>query len=163
LGGGGRFVTTDIDNSKTTVFSPLLDIEIEIGGYGVGEGVFDRPAKAAILPDERLAVVETGNRRVQLFSAAGRYEKTIPAPGSARFVVPRSICADADGNIFVADAGAGAVFVFSGEGEYLLAIDSFGGKAISPSAVSAGWNNILYVADLGSRSILLYNLSYPEK
>jgi DNA-binding beta-propeller fold protein YncE len=162
-GGGGRLVTTDLRNNAVTVWTPLLDVELSWSAYGRGEGAFDRPAKAAILQGERIAVADLGNRRVQLFSPAGAYLQALSPPDSIPFNAPRYLCADMDGNLFVADTGSGAVYVFSPGGALLLRIDSYLGDAISPSAVAAGWNDDLYVADLASRSILVFRLFSPGK
>jgi hypothetical protein len=54
------------------------------------------------------------------------------------------------------------VVVFSAEGSYLFDIDSFSGSAIAPAAAARGWNGALYVADLKSRSILVYRLLSPR-
>lgn len=161
--GGGRIVTTDVENHTLTVWSPLLDLEFSLGEYGWMDGDFDRPMKAVVLSDGRLAVVEMGNRRLQLFSAAGRYEASWTAPDSISFRTPRYICIDRIGNIFVADATAGRVIVFSQDGEAVAAIDSFDGEPISPAACASDWNDYLYVADLHSRSVLVFHLRYfPE-
>jgi hypothetical protein len=45
----------------------------------------------------------------------------------------------------------------------MTAIDSFEGQAIKPSALALDWGNNLYVADLKSRSILVYRLIYPPR
>ncbi|MCK4236765.1 MAG: NHL repeat-containing protein, partial [Candidatus Krumholzibacteria bacterium] len=102
-GEGGRIATTDIENHTLTIWTPLLDIELTLGGYGWSEGRMDRPMKAAILPDDRIVVVESGNRRVQLFSPAGSFEKVLSLPEEMRFRSPRSISSDFMGFIFVAD------------------------------------------------------------
>ncbi len=160
---GGRIVTTDVENHTLSVWSPLLDLEFSLGEYGWMEGDFDRPMKAVVLPDGRLAVVETGNRRLQLFSAAGGYEASWTAPDSVSFRTPRYVCFDRAGNTFVADATAGRVIVFSRDGEAVAAIDSFDGEPISPAACACDWNDYLYVADLHSRSVLVFRLRYfPE-
>jgi DNA-binding beta-propeller fold protein YncE len=159
-GGGGRIVTTDIENHALTVWTPLLDVEFSLGEYGWMEGDFNRPMKAAMMPDERLAVVDAGNQRVQTFAAAGAYERSWTVPDSLSFRNPRYICIDENGNSFVADPAAGRIVVFSPDGVVLAAIDSFGGEPIIPAACEIDWNGRLYAADLDSRSVLVYRLHY---
>ncbi len=161
VGEGGRMCTTDMENHKVMVMTPLLDIELVLGEYGWAEGGFDRPMKASFLTDGRIAVVELGNRRVQVFTASGRYESTLQIPDERGFVSPRSIAADLAGHIFVSDADRGAVYVFGKGGRLVASLDSFGAQPISPAALAVGWDNDLYVADLRSRSILVYRLVYP--
>ncbi|MBU8921523.1 MAG: NHL repeat-containing protein [Bacteroidales bacterium] len=154
-GGGGRLLTTDMKNHGLTIWTPLLDIEFLWNEFGFMEGALDRPAKAVLLLDERIAVAETGNKRVQIFSPSGRYESILVLPDDTGFEKPRSICVGRDGNIHVADTDAGAVFIFSPDLSFLGKIDSFGGMKISPSAVAVGWNGGLYIADIRSGSILV--------
>ncbi len=162
-GGGGRFLTTDIENHGVAVWTSLLDIELFWKDFGWAEGSLDRPVKAAMLPDERIVVAELGNRRVQIFSPSGAYESVLTVPGGMDYVTPRSLCADYDGNIFVADTEGGAVYVFNREGLYIQKLDSFNNRKIAPSAVAVGWDDRLYVADIHSRTVLIFNLKYSGK
>jgi streptogramin lyase len=160
-GPGGRILVTDIAHHSVSGLTALLDLELTLGQFGSGPGTFNEPRKAVFLPDERIAVVESGNRRVQVFSPAGAFERVLPLPPAA-FALPRSICADAQGNIFVADAQRG-VIVYEGGDTSTFVIDSFAGNPIAPSALAIDWSNKLYVADLTSRSIHAYHLVYPGR
>lgn len=160
VGEGGRFLTTDIENHSMTVWTPLLDIELTTGEYGWTPGAFDSPRKAASLPDGRIAVVESGNRRLQILSPTGTYERIIAPPEETPFLSPRWVVSDGIGNIFVADTEAGTLFVFDPEGNLLERIDSHGGEGIVPTSAAIGWNDRLYVTDLKSKTVLVYRLHY---
>jgi len=160
VGEGGRFLTTDIEHHSLTVWTPLLEIEFTTGEYGWSRGAFDDPRKAASLPDGGIAVVESGNKRVQILSPTGNYLRIVEPPDEIPFVSPRWIESDGAGNIFVADAGAGALFVFDPGGELLDRIDSYGGEKIAPASAAIGWDDRLYVADLRSKSVLALRLHY---
>jgi len=161
-GAGGSFILTDMENHSVLVLNPLLDREVEIEGYGWEKGFFNRPSKAVILRDGRLAVADTGNKRVQIFSSSGAYLRELPAPESGPFRTPRSLFCGPEGNIFIADTDRGAVFVYSAGGEFITEIISYSGRSISPSAVTADFNGNLFVADLLSRSVVIYRLVYPD-
>jgi sugar lactone lactonase YvrE len=160
VGEGGRLLTTDIENHSMTVWTPLLEIEFTTGEYGWAMGSFDDPRKAASLPDGRIAVVESGNRRLQILSPTGSYERIIEPPEETPFLSPRWVVSDGAGNIFVADTEAGALFVFTPEGRLLDRIDSYGGEEIVPASAAIGWDDRLYVTDLRSKSVLAYRLHY---
>lgn len=162
-GTGGRMLVTDIANHSVSGLTTLLDLELSLGQFGSGAGTFNEPRKAVFLPDERIAVVESANRRVQVFSPAGTFERILGAPPGRGFASPRSLCVDARGNIFVADAERGDIVVYAGGDTPALEIDSFAGRPIVPSALATDWSNDLYVADLKSRSILVYRLVYPGR
>lgn len=160
VGEGGRFLTTDIEHHSMTVWTPLLEIEYTAGEYGWTPGAFDEPRKAASLPDGGIAVVESGNRRLQILSPTGKYERTILPPEETPFLSPRWVTSDGFGNIFVADSEAGSLFVFDPEGRLIDRIESHGGEGIVPTAVAIGWNDKLYVTDLRSKTVLVYRLHY---
>jgi DNA-binding beta-propeller fold protein YncE len=161
-GAGGSFVFTDMENHSVMVLNPLLDVELEIEGYGWEEGFFNKPAKAVLIGDGRLLVADTGNSRVQIFSSSGAFLALLPEPGDQRLKSPRSICSDPAGSIFVADTGSGTVFVYSPGGEYITSINSYAGRRISPSAVTTDLDGNLYVTDLDSGSVVIYRLVYPD-
>ena len=116
-----------------------------------------------MLPDERIVVSELGNRRVQLFSPSGAYESLLQVPEGTVYKSPRSVTADQEGYIFVADTEGGAVYIFDPEARYIQKIDSYSGKEIAPSAVTVGWDDHLYIADIRSHSILVFKMVYPGK
>ena len=162
-GPGGRIITADVANHDVILWTPLLDRELTIGEFGWGPGRFNAPRKAAFLPDQGLVVVESGNRRLQFFSPSGRFERIVQPSSEKPFLSPRSVEVDLAGTIFVCDSEQGRVSVFTVEGVHLADIDSFAGAAISPAAAAAGWDGALYVADLKSRSVLVYRLLYPRE
>ncbi len=160
---GGSLITSDVANHTVILWTPLYDRELTIGEFGRGPGRFNAPRKAAFLPDKGIVVVESGNARLQFFSPSGRYERIVQPPPERPFASPRSVETDHAGTIFVCDAKQGRIFVFTAEGEFVTDIDSYAGEAISPAAAAAGWDNTLYVADLKSRSVIVYRLRYPPE
>jgi tripartite motif-containing protein 71 len=161
-GVGGRILTADVTSHTVTLWTPLFAVELTIGDFGTGEGRFNEPRGAAFLPNNGIVVVESGNRRLQYFSPSGRYERMATPPAETPFVFPRSVCVDEAGAVFVCDAGAGRVFIFDSGGSFVTDIHLYGGEAISPAAAVAAWDGTLYVADLKSRSILVYRVLHPR-
>lgn len=162
-GNGGRFLTTDFENHGMAVWNPFLDPELEWNDFGSDEGSLDRPAKAAMLSDERIVVSELGNRRVQLFSPSGAYETLLQVPEGSGYRSPRSVSTDQEGYIFIADTGGETVYIFDSNARYVQKIDSYLGTTIAPSAAAVGWNDHLYIADIRSHSILVFKMVYPGK
>jgi tripartite motif-containing protein 71 len=158
-GAGGRLITTDLLNDTVELWTPLLEPEISIGGFGRTPGSFSDPRKAAFLPRHEIVVVESGNGRIQLFSPSGRYERTA---GEGEFVFPRCVSADAQGTIFVCDPDGKRLAMYSSDLEHIADIDSDRGAPIAPAAAAPGWDGKLYVADLVSRSIIVYRLIYSS-
>ncbi len=160
-GPGGRMITADPVDDSVALWTPLLELELSIGGFGRGAGGLSDPRKAAFLPGQKIVVVESGNRRLQLFSPSGRYERSVDSAGGRGFVSPRYVAADERGVVFVCDPEGMRLSLFSAELEHLADIETFGGEPVSPSAAAVGWDGKLYVADLRSRSVIVYRLIYP--
>jgi len=158
-GTGGSLITADVTSHTVVLWTPLFDLELTIGEFGWGAGRFNEPRKGAFLAGRGIVVVESGNRRLQFFSPSGRYERTAEPPAAVPFVSPRSVCVDPAGVIFVCDPESGRISAFSAGGTYITAVDAFAGNAIAPAAAAVGWDGKLYVADLKSRSVLVYRLN----
>jgi sugar lactone lactonase YvrE len=62
---GGSIIACDVASQTVALWTPLLDLELVIGGFGRGEGRFNEPRKAAFLPGQRIVTVESLNRRLQ--------------------------------------------------------------------------------------------------
>ena len=159
-GDDGRFITTDIQTHSVTIWTPLLQFEMQVGEFGWAEGSFDGPRKVASMPDGGMAVVESGNRRVQILSSAGRFESSIESQEGSVLRSPRWIASDGKGNRFINDPEAGIKSIYSTQGDLLMSIDSYGGESISPAAAAIGWDDHLYVTDLRSGSVLMFRLHY---
>jgi len=158
-GPGGSLITADVTSHTVGLWTPLFNLELMIGEFGWGAGRFNEPRKGAFLPGRGIVVVESGNRRLQFFSPSGRYERTAEPPPTVPFVSPRSVSVDPSGAVFVCDPDGGRISVFSADGTYVTAVDAFAGNAIAPAAAAVGWDGKLYVADLKSRSVLVYRLN----
>ncbi len=101
---------------------------------------FVRPLGATWGPDGTIYVSDTGNRRVCVFSASGRFirefgrtKRLAKSPYIYTLQQPAGLFASPDGDVYVADVRGGAVVVFDSKGKFL--------RRISPrlSAHSAPW------------------------
>jgi hypothetical protein len=90
---GGRLLTTDLEHHSVTVWSPLLDVEIRTGEYGWGDGSFEKPVKAALFGNEKIAVAEFGNARVQILGGSGGFEGYALLADGEEMRSPRGIAA----------------------------------------------------------------------
>lgn len=74
----GRFYVTDgYGNSLVHVFSPGLAFSHSFGSAGSANGEFSTPHSIAVLDDDRVAVADRENNRVQIFSAEGTWLRSI--------------------------------------------------------------------------------------
>jgi DNA-binding beta-propeller fold protein YncE len=80
---------------------------------------FERPADVAVGPvSASVYLVDSGRNLVFVFSARGVFQRTVGANllGEERFKNILGLALDRDENLFVVDAGAGAVQVFTSQG-----------------------------------------------
>lgn len=77
----------------------------EWGTFGSGTGQFDGTQGIAVDTEDRVYVVDTWNRRIQIFTPEGEYLSEIGNHGSGdgQFLVPLRTAISSDGSIFVSD------------------------------------------------------------
>lgn len=95
-------------------------------------GGFYGPRAIAISPQGDVYVTDTGNKRIEVFSSTGQFQRAFGGPGSApgQFQEPVGLALDPDGTLWVADAWNTRIQHLSSTGDVL---GSF--------PVPAGWEN----------------------
>lgn len=81
---------------------------LTLGGYGTSEGQFRQPGGVTVTSNDDFLVSDTGNQRIQRFSAQGSYQETIGSP--VTLGSPGKLSATG-GRVYVADAGRVAIHV----------------------------------------------------
>ena len=143
---------------KPRQFRPVLSF----GQQGSSEGMFSVPWGVAVNEKDEIAVTETGNHRIQVFSSNGTHLRSFGRKGDqhGQFDWPDGIVYHND-NIIVADGRNHRVQLFSGEGEYL---GQFGGEGNlnhqlqSPRGLSIDNDGNIIVADSGNKLIKIFSL-----
>jgi DNA-binding beta-propeller fold protein YncE len=101
-------------------------------------------------------VIDTGNKRVQLFDGGGKFIAAVPAGDATPLVKPRRAVMDEDGTIYVADPGAGRVFVFGSDGELLRAVVPAGASKFRPTDIDVDPAGAIYVSDAATASLFVF-------
>lgn len=114
-------------------------------GAGAQSDLFQRPSDVAWDTAGNIYVADGyGNSRVAKFDKDGKFIRSWGSTGTAQgqFNSVRGIALDAQGNVYVADAGNKRIQVFDGDGNFKMQIVNIG----SPSAVciSPGSHPYLY-------------------
>ena len=160
-----RLYVADTAAHKIRVFSPEGEEVMTIGERGTLNVQFNYPSHIAVAGN-RLLVNDTLNFRIQLLSLDGEYLGGFGkhGVGSGSFDQSKGVVADPDGHIYVADARANWLQIFSPAGELLLVLGSGGDTpgAFNMPAGLAFVDNTLYVADSFNRRIQVFRY-LPEE
>ena len=126
----------------------------DFGKRGTGDGEFNLARDAAIAPDGRVYVVDSGNFRIQVFDRDGKFVKAFGRVGRypGNFARPREIAIDREGRVYVSDAAFGNLQIFDGDGQLLMHIGERSerdqpARYMLPSGVAVDRDGRLYVAD----------------
>ena len=101
-------------------YNPVLSF----GQYGSSAGKFDSPWGVAVNERNEIAVTDSDNHRVQIFSSDGDYLGSFGREGDqeGEFDNPTGIAYLNNGNIVVADNGNNRLQIFTERGEFLSQI-----------------------------------------
>ncbi|MBM4464426.1 MAG: phospholipid carrier-dependent glycosyltransferase [Chloroflexi bacterium] len=124
------------------------------GSQGDAPGQFDDPRDIAVDDQGNVYVADSGNCRVQVFDAAGRFIASWQG-GDERFVEPSAVAWDERGYVLVLDSGTGWIHRFTSEGRFL---DKFGGPRagfLCPCWLAVNEAGQVYVLDSGHNRVKL--------
>lgn len=125
---------------------------------GSALGTLSDPTAVAVDTAGIVYVADTGNDRVDRFSASGRFLSSFGSPGSSpgQFRKPRGIAVDGSGHVYVSDTGNDRIQKFSSSGRWLASWGGRGnrmGQFRSPRGLATDSSGNLYVADRDNNRI----------
>ena len=143
---------------KPRQFRPVLSF----GQRGSSTRMLNQPWGVAVNECDEIAVTESANSRVQVFSSDGTYLRSFGRQGDKQgeFDSPAGITIHETKNIIVVDSGNHRVQLFSEQGEYL---SQFGGEANldhqleHPHGLSLDDKGNIIVADRYNKSIKIFS------
>lgn len=133
------------------------------GSRGSEAGQFNTPGGVACGPDDRIAVADSLNFRVQLLGLDGSPIGVFGRKGDAAgdLALPKGVAFDAQGNLWVVDAQFENVQAFSPKGELLMAFGQEGrgpGEFWLPAGICIDARHRMWVADCYNRRIQVFAL-----
>jgi uncharacterized protein (TIGR03663 family) len=135
------------------------------GGELLQENLFYGPRAVAVGVDGNVSVMDTGNKRVQVFTPDGQFVTQWGGGGvvEGRFDEPVGLAQDADGRWFVADTWNKRIQRFSPAFEYEAnwAVNGWGSQSVvnKPSIAVDTARNTLYAVDPENFRVLAWDLS----
>jgi hypothetical protein len=151
---GGGFVVVEREFQQAVVLTDDGGLVRVLGGeFGSGPGQFEAPSSAAATALGDILIVDTGNSRVQRFSADGALLQVFGAAGSGagQLLHPTGIAVAPTGDIYVVDQYNQRVVRYSSSGAFELAWGSLGsgpGEFNYPSQVAVDAHGNVYVTDI---------------
>jgi DNA-binding beta-propeller fold protein YncE len=162
--GDGALFVADTNNGRVQIFDSAGRYRRTVGRPGYLDGEFLRPKSVRAYRDGVL-VADTRNHRIQYLDLKSvRLASDEPVTramlgglgdGPGDLKLPRYVTSDAEGRIYVADAGHAVVKVFTAEGDV---VGRWGeGEFVEPAgiAVGDGW---VYVADAGAARVVVFDM-----
>jgi RHS repeat-associated protein len=155
------------NESAGVVRAGVYERKLEFGKEGTAEGQLKKPLGVAVDSKGNVWVADTGNNRIEEFSAAGTFLKAYgkEGTGNVQFKEPKSIAVDKEGYMFIADAGNDRIEILNAKGEYVTSIKTTN----APGAIALGEGeygrakvDALYVTFPSSNEIMKY-VEYREE
>ncbi|MBI5196916.1 MAG: hypothetical protein HZA10_11445 [Nitrospirae bacterium] len=110
------------------------------------------PTALALDARENLYVVSSTQNSLNIYNHNGAYLTSLLTLNK-----PISVAVDAGGRIFIGNAGANNVEVYDGNLNFLFKLGSGNGEFVTPAAITTDNAGNIYVADLKSNIIKIYN------
>lgn len=157
---GDRLYVADLQHGEIQVLEGRSGkLLFKFGKPGSNDGELVFPTNLAAGPDGHIYVTDTGNFRIQVFTAEGKFVRSYGGLGSdlGQFVRPKGVALDREGRMYVVDAAFENVQVFDREGRLLLFFGGPGDRPESinlPTAVAVDYDNVAFFqryADPGFR------------
>lgn len=165
----GSVFVSDYDLDRIQKFTGEGKLLLQFGGSGSDPGQFDAAAGLAVDPQGFIYVADFYNHRVQKFRPDGSFQQIIGHSGrvgDGALHYPTGLAVTLSENLIAADAYNYRLQWFDGDGNPLRRVgyhlfwlwprpaSSTGGFHV-PSAVAAGPNGLIHVADSGNHRVVM--------
>ena len=138
-----------------------------VGGRGTEEMKFSNPTDVAIGKNEKVYVIDSNNKRVQILNGDGTYCSYFGFPHltQKKDDTPTALAINSEGNLYFVDSRNNCVHVFSSSGELLFKFGKSGswierGTLNHPTAIAIDAEDDVFVENLRSpflQAVRLFN------
>ena len=145
---GDKLYVVDVAHHLVQVLDKRSgNLLFKFGKAGSGTSDLFQPTNIAVGPNGDVYVVDTGNFRVQQFTAEGAHVRVYGTVGSepGKFARPKGIAVDRAGRLYIGDAAFENIQVFDRTGRLLLYFGQPGGNAEGlnlPAGVAIDYDNV---------------------
>ncbi|MHB0875530.1 MAG: flippase activity-associated protein Agl23 [Anaerolineae bacterium] len=168
IAANGDVYVADTWNHRVQVFDAAGTYKTSFGFFAdahtdaqASPGGFWGPRGIVLDAEGNVYVTDTGNKRVQAFTADGEFIAAYggEGTGAGQFSEPVGIARDEEGNFYVADAWNHRVQVFDAQFTYVSEwpVDSWQGESLVNKPYLAADNQYVYASDPEGYRILVYD------
>ena len=158
----------DTANNRVQALNFNGVFQFAFGSLGTGNGQFMAPNGVVVDKLNNVYVVDSGNNRIQQFvynpgnpgSVTYANQWGTAGTGNGQFNNPLGIAKDANGYLYVVDAGNDRIQKFNASGAYIGQWGDAGsgaGQFESPNSVAIGYDGNIYVSDKTLNTIQEFN------
>lgn len=154
------YVTNALKHSVSVLNSDLSH-DFGFGRHGDQKGVeFVYPTSVACDSTGLVYVVDSGNSRIQVFSASGEHKNTFGHFGcqDGELNRPVGIAIDSKDKLYVSDRGNHRICVFTHKGGFVTAFYSTAEDTFDPSALAVDNSGVLYVCSFKQGDVQLFQV-----
>ncbi len=149
------------DGSSIYIMTLTIGDIHEFGSSGYDEGQFNDLRQIACDSTENVYVADSGNNRIQVFTAEGKFLRIFGSEGDVKGQLsePYGVAIDATGKVYVSERGNHRISVFNLEGQFMTSFCSEGkelGQFQEPAGLTVDTSGILYVCDSGNGRVQLF-------
>ena len=167
----GSVTIADTYNYRIQQFNSEGKFLQEWGNQGSEDGQFDIPEDLAIAPNGltiapngSIYIADSGNDRIQQFSAKGDFIRAWGDEGSedGQFDSPTGLAIAPDGSVTVADTYNHRIQKFSAQGDFIQTWGSEGseeGQFDSPQGIAIAADGSVYIADTNNSRIQQFSVN----
>ncbi len=144
-------------SGKVVIISSKGKVLHQFGKPGALKGYLSYPNGIAVAKNGDIYVSDSGNKRIQIFTATGKFKKVL-APPQFDVAYPRGIALDGHGRLFVADLFRHKVAIFNKRLQKTFELGGRGlleGEFNFPNDVEISGNKV-YVVDRANKRIAIF-------
>jgi NHL repeat-containing protein len=150
--------STTSSTTTSTISIGTCAFALKWGTTGSGDGQLIAPAGVARDASGNVYVADSGNDRVQKFSATGTFLAKFgtSGAGNGQFTSPGGVAVDGSGNIYVADTANNRIQKLTSAGAFVTAWGTSGtndGEFDSPTAVAVDGSGNVFVVDSNNNRV----------
>jgi RHS repeat-associated protein len=159
----GNIWVADTGNSRVREWakeegSETFYVRRTFGTAGTGEEQFKEPQGIAIGAEGNVYVADTGNSRVDEWSAKGKFVRKFASEGTGtdQLKAPHSVATDSEGHVWVADTANNRLEEFSATGTFMQTVAKEGtgeGQLKGPKGIAIDLERNAWVADTANSRV----------